>query len=106
VATAPAEELLLGRRRPVRNWTCQACILCRKLHLFLGKSTKTVATRPAFFDSNMHQIVCRLGLCEVLGALSTPQTLYLYLGGGATSKGRGTGKEGRERRRSGGEVRE
>jgi len=31
--------------------------LCRKLHLFLGKSTKTAATRAALFDSNMHQIV-------------------------------------------------
>jgi len=30
--------------------------------MFLGKSTKTDATRAAFFDSNMHQIVCRLGL--------------------------------------------
>ena len=36
--------------------------LCRKLHPFLGKSTKTAATRPALFDSNMHQIVCQLRL--------------------------------------------
>jgi len=36
--------------------------LCRKLHLFLGKSTKTAATRAALFDSNMYQIVYRLGL--------------------------------------------
>ena len=36
VATAPGEKLLLG------------------------KITKTAATRAALFDSNMHQIVCRL----------------------------------------------
>jgi len=30
--------------------------------LFLGKSTKTAVTRAALFDSNMHQIVCRLAL--------------------------------------------
>jgi len=30
--------------------------MCRKLHLFLEKSTKTAATRAALFDSNMHQI--------------------------------------------------
>jgi len=31
-------------------------------HLFLGKSTKTAATRAALFDSNTHQIVCRMWL--------------------------------------------
>jgi len=34
--------------------------LCRKLHLFFGKSTKSVAIR-AIFVSNMHQVVCRWG---------------------------------------------
>ena len=65
VATAPGEKLITGRR-PVRNWTrrtISSLLLCRKLHLFLGKSTKTAATRAALFDSNMHQIVYRLGLC-------------------------------------------
>ena len=75
VATAPGEKLLI-RRRPVRKWTQQhwqstiqmvtrtisSYFLCRKLHLFLGKSTKTAATRAALFDSNMHQIVCQLGI--------------------------------------------
>jgi len=37
-------------------------VLCRKLHLILGKSTKTVVTGAAIFGSNMHQIVCRLRL--------------------------------------------
>jgi len=49
VATAPGEKLLIGRR-PVRNWTrrmISSVLLCRKLHLFLGKSTKTAATRAA-----------------------------------------------------------
>ena len=48
VATAPGEKLLTGRRR-VRNWT--PAVLCRKLRLFLEKSTKTAVTRAALFDS-------------------------------------------------------
>jgi len=43
--------------------TMSSLFLCRKLHSFLGKSTKTAAARAALFDSNMHQIVCWLGLC-------------------------------------------
>jgi len=57
VVTAPGEKLLIGRR-PVRNWTRRtiaSLFLRRKLHLFLGKSTKTAATRAALFDSNMHR---------------------------------------------------
>ena len=38
-------------------------VLCRKLHMLLGKSTKTAAIRAALSDPNMHQIVCQLGLC-------------------------------------------
>lgn len=34
---------------------------CRILHLFLGKSTKTAASRDGLFHSNMHQIVCQRG---------------------------------------------
>jgi len=40
------------RRRPMRNWTrrtISGLFLCRKLHMFLGKSTKTAATRAALF---------------------------------------------------------
>ena len=33
--------------------------LSRKLHLFLGKSTKTAANRVALFDSHTRQTVCR-----------------------------------------------
>jgi len=53
VATAPGEERVMGRRRPVRNRTQPqflffvSLFLCRKLRLFLGKSTKTAATRAA-----------------------------------------------------------
>ena len=42
----PRRKLLIGRR-PVRNWTrrtISSLFLCRELHLFLGKSTKTAAT--------------------------------------------------------------
>ena len=58
--------------------------------MFLEKSTKTAATRAALFDSNMRQIVCRLGLRPLAsgGAYSVPQTFYLYLEG-PTSKWRG-----------------
>ena len=62
VATVPREKLLIGRRNWTRR-TISSSFLCRKLHLFLGKSTKTAATRAALFDSSMHQIVCRLRLC-------------------------------------------
>jgi len=64
VATAPEKKLLIGRR-PVRNWTqlqCFSLFPLNLLHLLLGKSTNTAATRAALFCSNMHQIVCRLGL--------------------------------------------
>jgi len=46
-------------------------------HLFSGKSTKTAATKAALFDSSMHQIVCRLGLCPdpTGGAYSAPPDL-------------------------------
>ena len=79
VATAPWGKLLIGRH-PMRNWTrrtMSSLFLCRKLHLFLGKSTKTAGTRAALFDFNMHQIVCRLGLrpTDHWGAYSAPRTV-------------------------------
>ena len=64
VATAPGEKLLIGCRS-VRNWirrTTPGLFLCRILHMFLGKPTKPAASRAALFDSNMHQIFCRLRL--------------------------------------------
>jgi len=70
-------------------------ILCRKLHSFLGKSTKTAATRAALFDSNMHQIVCRLGLHPRphWGSLQrAPEPLTEFRG--PTSKGRGGERRG------------
>ena len=56
----PQEKKLLIGRRPVRNWI-SSLFLCRKLHFFLGKSTKAAANRAALFDSSMHQVVCQLG---------------------------------------------
>jgi len=38
----------------VTPYDIKLVFLCRKLHLFLGKSTKTAATRAALFDSNTH----------------------------------------------------
>jgi len=64
VATVPAEKLLTGRCA-VRNWTRRTILrsfLCRKLQLFLGKSTETAATRAALVDSSIQQIVCRLAV--------------------------------------------
>ena len=52
VATAAGEKLLIGR-------AALCLFLCRKLHLFLRKSTKTAATGAALFDCRTHQIVCR-----------------------------------------------
>jgi len=72
-------------------------ILCRKLHSFLGKSTKTAATKAALFDSNMQQIVCRLGLHPRphWGSLQrSPDPLAVFRG--PTSKGRGGERRGWE----------
>jgi len=56
--------------------------------LFLGKSTKTAATRAALFDSNMHQY-------------AAPKTPYLYLGGLLLKGGEMMGEEGERRRGEG-----
>jgi len=78
--------------------------LCKKLHLFLEKSTKTVATRAALFVSNMHHIVCRLGLSPTphWGAYSAPpdpfavfRNLLLRGRGGEEREGEVRGGEGR-----------
>jgi len=65
--------------------------------LFLGKSTKTAATRAALFDFNMHQIVYLLGLRPrpYWGAYSAPQ---LYLGGILLKGEEGRGEEWERRR--------
>ena len=73
--------------------------LCRKLHLFVRKSTKTAATRVALVDSNMHQIVCRLGLRPRphWGAYSAPpDPLAVFRVGYFYREGRGSGGDGRE----------
>jgi len=55
----------------------------QKITFVLRKINKNCLTRAALFDSNMHQIVCRLGLRTrphwgAYSALPAPQ---LYLGG-------------------------
>ena len=75
------------------------------MHVFVQKITfirrkihkKTVATGAALFGSNMHQIVCRLGLLTSGGAYSDPQTTA-YSAPPAVFRGlllRGRGSEGR-----------
>jgi len=63
--------------------------------LFLGKSTKTAATRAALFDSNMHQI--GFAPDPTGGAYSAP-TDPLAVVKGPASKRRGRGEDGMERR--------
>jgi len=98
VATAPGEKLLI-ERRPVR--TISSLFLRRKLHLFLGKSTKTAAARAALFDSNMHQILRLLGLRlrPHWGSLQcSPNLLAVFRGPtskGRWGKGRGKGRGGK-----------
>jgi len=79
VATAPREKT--PHRAPAREALDPTydtrLVLCRKLHLLLGKSTKSAATRAALFDPNMHQVVCRLELRPrpAAGAYSAPPDL-------------------------------
>jgi len=90
VATAAGEKLLIGRR-PVRNWTrrtISSLFSCRKLHLFLEKSTKTVATRAALFHSNMYQIKSFVGTGGAYSAPRLPSCIW-----GLTSKGKGRERE-------------
>jgi len=77
-------------------------VLCKKLHLFVGISTKTAATGAALLDSNMHQIVCRLALRSRphWGSLQrSPDPLAVFRGlllnGGEMRGGRGEERKGR-----------
>jgi len=68
--------------------------------LFLGKSTKTAATRATLFDSNMHKIVRRLGLRPRphWGSLQrSPNLGGLRLKGGEERGGERKGREGERR---------
>ena len=75
-----SKKLITGRRRPVRNWTCRAIsslFLCRKLHLFLGKSTKTAATRAALFLTPICTksfVGCGFAPDPTVGTYSAPRT--------------------------------
>ena len=100
MATAPGEKLLTWRR-PMRNWTRRTIsnLFCAENTSALRKSTKTAATRAALFNSNMQQIVCRLGLFPdpTGGAYMQRSPSSLAVFRGPTSKERGV------RERTGGE---
>jgi len=107
VATATGEKHLIGRR-PVRNWTrrtMSSLFVCRKLHLVVGKSTKTAAIRTALFDTNIHQIVSAGASTQTpLGELGPTDLLAVFRG--PTSKRREKrGGEGRGKDRKGGDER-
>ena len=94
LATTPGEKLIVGCR-PLRNYTqlqffssfhCnlwviifryKPCVLCRKLRLFLGKSTKTDATRAALFTP------------DLTGGTALSQTPELYSRGLILKEARG-----------------
>ena len=99
VATATGEKHLIGRR-PVRNWTrrtMSSLFVCRKLHLVLGKSTKTAAIRTALFDTNIHQIVSAGASTQTpLGELGQLYLGGLLLKGGKREEGRGAERIGKE----------
>jgi len=104
VATAPRET-------PQRAPTCEEldplCVFVQKIYyLFLGKSTKTAATRAAIFDSNMHQIVSRLGLRPRPHWGSLQRSPRLYLWGLLLNGERRREKESRGEDRKGEEGRE
>ena len=87
----------------MRNWTrrtISSLFLCRKLRSFLGKSKTTAATGALLFDSNMHKIVCRLGISlpkPHWGSLQrSPDHLTVFRGPAA--KGRGGERKRRGRR--------
>jgi len=96
---ATAQEKLLTGRRLVRNWTQ----LQFWFFVSLWKSTKLL---PPELDSNMHQIICRLGLRPRLHWGSLQRSLnFLAVLRGLTSKASGgerrKGKEREEKRRGG-----
>jgi len=74
--------------------------LYRNLNLFLWKCTKTVAARAAPFDSDMYQIVFRLGLRPrphwgAYSARCSPRAPRWFSRWSPRGKGRTEGKEGR-----------
>ena len=81
MVTAPREKLLIViRRRPVRNWTrrtISSLFLCRKLRLFLEKSTKLLPPELHFLTPIcIKSFVCLASPQTPLGELidSAPQT--------------------------------
>ena len=108
-----AEEKLLKGRRPVRNWIKLhwqlmiqmltpydiKLVFVQKNYICSRKISKTDAARAALFDYNMHQIVCRLGLCPrpPLGEpTALPRSHSCIQGTQPTSKGK-AGERGERR---------
>jgi len=90
VVTAPREKLLIGRRRPVWNWT--------QPHFTVFHCENQQQLLPPelhFLTPNMHQIVCWLGLCGSLQRSARPLAVFrgpTYEGrGGEMKKERGDG---------------
>ena len=77
----------------------QACFCAENYILFLGKLTKTAATPELlFFDSNMHQTVCRWGFApDHMGEFKVLLRPSLYLGGLLLKGGEGKVGEGKGR---------
>jgi len=73
-------------------------VLCRKLHLFLEKSTKNAATRAALFDSKSF-VDWGSAPDPTGGAYRAPPDHRLYLWG---LNGRGDGREWERRAEKGG----
>jgi len=70
----------------------------------LGKSKTTAATGALLFDSNMHKIVCRLGISlpkPHWGSLQrSPDHLTVFRGPASKGRGvKGRGEEGEKRKR-------
>jgi len=82
-------------------------VFVQKITFVLSESTKTAATRAALFDSNMHQIVCWLGLLPTPNWESlqcSPDTLGVFRG--PTSRKRRGRKGEKKEREEGRETRE
>jgi len=89
----------LGNPYPSFPFPLSCLFLCRKLHLFLGKSTKTVATTAALFGSNIWtKSFVGWGFAPYLtgGSLQrSPDLIAVFRG--PTSKGKGRGKGAKEK---------
>jgi len=83
LATAPGQKLLTGRH-PAATFFFASLFFCRKLHFFLGKSTKKLLPPGLHFLTPIcTKLFVRCGLCrDPTGvAYCAPQAPKLYLAG-------------------------